>query len=678
MNEAIIYLAKVALLNAVMLGFYYLVIQPSRKIELMRRSLLAAIVLPFFLALLPVPFGQSAGDTMPVYTIQLPEMSATSISATYKPAPDYLALALKYGYFGVATIFLIGLGVSMLAIFRKKKKSRPFDTPYGRVFVNNTNESPFSFFNWVFMSLFSFNHPMRDALLMHEFTHVRFGHSYDRLLTGLFKSICWFSPFAFITSKLLSEVHEYQADACSFGTENKAEYRQLIFTFATMSIGHPQMTNPFSYHLKKRLIMLNHTKPNRLKIIPAVSGLAVILVVILFTAMIQPAGNLSDNVANMPEHSTGNQSIGAVDFHQKPGDTVFNVVDKMPEFPGGDEERMAYLMKNISYPEEARIQKTQGTVYVSFVVEKDGSISNAKILRGIGNGCDEEVLRIINNMPSWKPGMKDDKPVRTQFNMPIKFTLGSSDETDETGSASGTKADTQLPQPGEDQVYTVVEKLPEFPGGQEALWNYMGNAISYSEEAKKAKVEGTVYVNFIIEKDGTVSNAKVLRGIGYGLDEIALNAVNNMPAWIPGMKNEKPVRLQFNLPVKFSLSEGKSGNLDNLPESVIYQGRKVYYKVDVAPLFPGGNEALLGYLREKTGNPGLRFASPETDKKVNEIFLSLIVEPDGSITAGAIALEHGKSQDKYKAALNEMPVWKPGSKDGKVVPVKINLFLNEK
>ena len=677
MNEAIIYLAKVALLNAVMLGFYQLVIRPSRKIALMRWTLLAAIVLPFFLALLPVPFQQSGDEAMPVYLIQMPAMVTTTIAADYTPTPDYFAVMLKYAYIVVAASLLLGIFISAGNVLRKKRKSKLFETPYGPVFVNDIDESPYSFFNWVFMSLFSFNHPMRDALLKHEFTHVKLGHSYDRLLAALFKSVCWFSPFAFITSKILSEVHEYQADARSVGADNLAEYRQLILSFATTSIRHPQMTNPFSYHLKKRLVMLNHPKPAHVKIVRVLSGMAIIVAVTLFTAMIQPAGSTSSNAPGITDYISGNPTSDAIAFYQNPGDTIYNVVEKSPEFPGGDAARIDYLVKNITYPEAARIQKTEGTVYVSFVVEKDGSISNTKLLRGIGNGCDEVVMKLINDMPNWKPGMQDGKPVRTQYNMPVKFTLGEKTEPKETRPASEVKGNMKSQQNEDDEVYTVVEKVPEFVGGQQALVEYMKSAVSYPEAARKAKVEGTVYISFIIEKDGKVSGAKVLRGLGNGLDEVALKAISNMPAWIPGTQRDKPVRVQFNMPVKFSLTESKTESLDNLPESIMYGGRKVYYKVDVAPVFPGGNEALLSYLRSKTGNSGLTFASPEKDKVV-DIFLSLIVEPDGSTTQGATSMEPGKSHENFIEVYKQMPAWKPGIKDGKAVPVKINLFLNEK
>jgi TonB family protein len=106
------------------------------------------------------------------------------------------------------------------------------------------------------------------------------------------------------------------------------------------------------------------------------------------------------------------------------GNEVFVVVDDPPQYPGGDEARMKYMQQSIKYPEEARKKGVQGTVFVSFVVEVDGQVSNAKILRGIGAGCDEEALRVIKEMPKWIPGKQNEKPVRVVFNIPIKFALG--------------------------------------------------------------------------------------------------------------------------------------------------------------------------------------------------------------------------------------------------------------
>jgi periplasmic protein TonB len=102
---------------------------------------------------------------------------------------------------------------------------------------------------------------------------------------------------------------------------------------------------------------------------------------------------------------------------------IFTVVESMPEFPGGDAARMKFLQDNIKYPQLARESGIQGTVFVTFVVEVDGSVTDVRVLRGIGGGCDEEAVRVIKQMPSWVPGRQRGQPVRVQFNMPIRFTL---------------------------------------------------------------------------------------------------------------------------------------------------------------------------------------------------------------------------------------------------------------
>ena len=102
---------------------------------------------------------------------------------------------------------------------------------------------------------------------------------------------------------------------------------------------------------------------------------------------------------------------------------IFLVVENEPEFPGGDDSLYAYIARNIVYPEAAKKEKIQGRVFVTFVIEKDGQVSSAKILRDIGGGCGEEAIRVVKNMPKWKPGTQRGNPVRVQFNLPIMFQL---------------------------------------------------------------------------------------------------------------------------------------------------------------------------------------------------------------------------------------------------------------
>ncbi|MBO4740397.1 MAG: TonB family protein [Bacteroidales bacterium] len=102
---------------------------------------------------------------------------------------------------------------------------------------------------------------------------------------------------------------------------------------------------------------------------------------------------------------------------------IFVVVESMPEYPGGETELYKYLGNSINYPEQARNLGLQGKVYVTFVVEKDGSIANPKVLRDIGGGCGEEALRVVRSMPKWKPGKQHGKNVRVQYNLPVLFQL---------------------------------------------------------------------------------------------------------------------------------------------------------------------------------------------------------------------------------------------------------------
>lgn len=105
----------------------------------------------------------------------------------------------------------------------------------------------------------------------------------------------------------------------------------------------------------------------------------------------------------------------------------------------------------------------------------------------------------------------------------------------------------------EEEIFTIVEQMPEFPGGLEALFSYLGNKLKYPSMAKDANIQGKVYVTFVVDRDGSITNAKVLRGIGGGCDEEAIKVVENMPKWDPGKQRGKAVRVQYNLPINFIL-----------------------------------------------------------------------------------------------------------------------------
>jgi periplasmic protein TonB len=139
---------------------------------------------------------------------------------------------------------------------------------------------------------------------------------------------------------------------------------------------------------------------------------------------------LSVSTSDVKGNSEAADAVDLADLQQQQTEVVeeaveapFSIVEQMPEFPGGDAARVKYLSQNIKYPVIARESGITGTVYMTFVVSKTGKISNVKVLRGIGGGCDEEAIRVIQAMPDWIPGRQNGKPVSVQYNLPIKFTL---------------------------------------------------------------------------------------------------------------------------------------------------------------------------------------------------------------------------------------------------------------
>lgn len=121
----------------------------------------------------------------------------------------------------------------------------------------------------------------------------------------------------------------------------------------------------------------------------------------------------SRNIETLPEETISDGEI----------EPIFEVAEKMPEFPGGMEKMMEFIMKNMKYPQEAKVAGVKGKVYVQFVVKEDGTLDDIKVIRGIGSGCDEEARRIVKLMPNWIPGEQRGKPVPVRMILPINFTF---------------------------------------------------------------------------------------------------------------------------------------------------------------------------------------------------------------------------------------------------------------
>jgi TonB family protein len=213
---------------------------------------------------------------------------------------------------------------------------------------------------------------------------------------------------------------------------------------------------------------------------------------------------------------------------------VFTDVETQPTFSGGGMDKFyAYLQLNMVYPPGAVKKRIQGKVFVSFVVEKDGSITNIKILEGVSPEIDAEAGRVVGNSPKWLPGRQNDIPVRTQFALPITFKL-----------------------PGEinaDSKIAAGVRDPAFPGGIEKFYYYLSKNMHYPKKARRGGVQGKVYISFVVEKDGSLSEIKVVSGLSRETDNEAVRLIKSCPKWMPGIQNGQPVRAAYTAAVPFQI-----------------------------------------------------------------------------------------------------------------------------
>jgi TonB family protein len=575
------YLLLVNIYLLLFYGFYVLLLRKETFFQLNRLYLVSAALLSFMIPVIQANWVQNLFITQQVkYTLY----SSPVLVYHFKPieeSPISIGEILFFLYIA-GIVFLTGR--LLWQLFKLKK-------------VISQPESPvsYSFFKKVKLNA---DGEANEAIAAHEDVHAKQWHSADVLLVELVMIINWFNPIVYFYRRAIKHIHEFIADrhAVEAGTD-KADYAMLLLsqTFHTPTY---DLVNSFFNKslLKERIIMLQKNKSHRMALIKyGLSAPLFILMMVLSSATINNSDTISvintraDKVFSTPASKVTEITIDepsqTKEMPVAAADTtpVYTSVERVPEFPGGLEAFGKFLATNIKYPASAREQKIQGRVIITFVVERDGSLSNERIVRGITGDLDNEALRVIKLSPQWKPGMQGNRPVRVQYSVPINFALAPDADTVKT--IAPVRFSIASAQSGSDPVFTSVEQVPEFPGGIEAFGKFLATNVKYPKAARDNNVQGRVIITFVVEKDGALSNMKVVRGIGSGCDEEAVRVLSTSPAWKPGIQNGKPVKVQYSVPISFSLAdskpakpgENKTGAVVNPSEAnqVIYTGRVV-------------------------------------------------------------------------------------------------------
>ena len=447
MMDFLIYDVKVAVLIAVFYMFYRLMLAHETFHRVNRLVLLTTAVASFVLPLCVFTMHKTV---MVDYDYsQLGELTVNEPVVSVVPTDNQPSVILTtvlpvlfiVGMLATLVHTLISLIRIQLLIHRSEKHPQEDGTVI--CVTGNTALSPFSWMHYIVMNRSDYE-AHDAAILAHERGHIRLRHSWDLLFVDLLTALQWFNPAMWMLRSDLRAIHEYEADGevLSLGI-NARQYQYLLISKAA-GIGGYSLANGISHStLKNRINMMLHKKSNRTSLLKLFA-----LVPIVGITLALNARTVNDYVYDGPQKQNpvkkgkknttikvGTQEIKVTeaskddkattvtmnvveDEQNATDDKVFDVVENMPEFNGGMGALMQYLSDNIRYPEEKDIQ---GRVIVRFVVGKDGSISNAQVVKSVHPSFDAEALRIINNMPKWIPGTQNGKPVNVKYVVPINF-----------------------------------------------------------------------------------------------------------------------------------------------------------------------------------------------------------------------------------------------------------------
>lgn len=404
MNE-LIYLLQVNLCIAAFYMVYKLLLARETFFHLNRFYLLASSIASFIIPM--VAFNEVPRQVMPV--VHLKEVAVSAIQAPVAAGAPVNVFIIAYlsGAVFFALLFLYRL-FSIASLIVRSTRVRKED--HTLVLADDIN-SPFSFLHFIVVNK---NDVPDRVIINHELVHVRQKHTLDVLLLEVISIICWFNSLCRLVVKEVKTVHEYIADKNALKAEavTTQEYSRCLLDHV-FNNRENQLINSFFNQsiLKRRIIMINKKKSHRLAIlkyaaiIPAVAGMM----------LITSDGALAQELKSDTKKQVTSKN--------ERGEDVYTVAEEMPKYPGGEEELFTYLSKSIKYPESAKKNNIEGTVFITFVVDKSGEVTDAKVLRGINEECDEMALNVVKSMSRWVPGKEKGKVVNVQYNLPIKFKL---------------------------------------------------------------------------------------------------------------------------------------------------------------------------------------------------------------------------------------------------------------
>ena len=437
---------------------------------------------------------------------------------------------------GIVVFFLREV-VSVVRLFRLIRRGTPLTAEQAgvsqhgvRVVVMKHEIAPFSWFRHVVLSEKDFLENPRE-ILTHELAHIRLGHSWDVAVCNLLIIFQWWNPAAWLLKRELQNVHEFEADEAVINRGVDAKQYQLLLIRKSVGERLFSMANNLNHQsLKKRITMMTTKKSS-----PWQKAKVLVALPMAALAGVAFANPDVERVAEQVE--TESQAVV-----EKAKADVAGVETAAKQQPTEKQEVADEQGKKVS---------VKGVVLQ--LEDEEPIIGAAVTIRGtkIGAVTDVDGKFHLDNVPvgSWIDVFM------------IDCEMGSMQVTEKNASnlhfVIAFDGPSSSKSPGSD-AFDVVEEMPVYPGGMAAMMDFFNKNMKYPKEAFDAKQEGRVIAQFVVEKDGCITDVHIVKSVSPALDAEALRIVNAMPNWTPGRQNGKPVRVKYTVPISFKLTGGET------------------------------------------------------------------------------------------------------------------------
>jgi TonB family protein len=314
------------------------------------------------------------------------------------------------------------------------------------------------------------------------------------------------------------------------------------------------------------------------------------------------------------------------------------------------------LGNTLKYPEKDLDKKTSGKVSLSVVVEKDGTVTHPKIIESPSVTLGEEALRLVGLTSPWMPGYDklNGEPIRVKTNLALNFELKKTTFNTIRTDVNTINYYTDEEYNKTGPTFSVVDKRPEFPGGLNLFGKFLAANIVYPASDREKGIQGRVLLEFIVERDGSLSNIKGIIGPSAEMIEEAVNTMKLSPKWNIAVKDGKVVRCSYTMPIAFALDD-------------------TYNRVDKQPEFPGGIEGFIRFITNHLQHPQIN----KDQNPYGRVLIKFVVEQDGRITNVKVARsENEVLSDEAVRVIKLSPKWEPGSKNGKPVSVSYTIPIS--